>query len=60
MNSRLLKWLLIGWFSISALTGCYVHRDRDYYYHDRDRDHGYYHDRDDSHHYDRDDMQHRY
>ncbi len=59
MNGWLLKWLLIGLFSISALTACYVHRDRDYYYRDHDRDHGYYHDRDDYHHYDRDDMHYR-
>lgn len=56
MNGRLLTWLMIGLFSISALTGCFVRHDRD----DRDRDHRYYHDRDDSHHYDRDDMHHGY
>ncbi len=55
MNGRLLKWLMIGLFSISALTGCFVWHDRDY-----DRDHRYYHDRDDSHHYDRDEMHHGY
>lgn len=58
MNGRLLKWLMIGLFSISTLTGCFIRHDRDDYY--RDRDHRYYHDRDDSHHYDRDDMHHRY
>ncbi len=58
MSTRLLNWLMIALFSISALTGCFVRHDRDDYYHDRD--HGYYHDRDDFHHYDRDDMHHRY
>jgi hypothetical protein len=57
MNGRLLKWLMIGLFSISALTGCFIHERDDYY---RDRDRGYYHDRDDFHHYDRDDMHHRH
>jgi len=56
MSARLLKWLMIALFSISALTGCYVHRDRDGYY--RDRDYRYY-DRDDSHHHDRGDWHHR-
>ncbi len=59
MNPRLLKWLMIALFSISALTGCFVHHDRDdYYYHDRDYRH--HHDRDDRQHHDRDDMHHRY
>jgi hypothetical protein len=48
MNGRLLKWLVIGLFSITALTGCFIRHDRDDYY--RDRDHGYYHDRGDMHH----------
>lgn len=56
MSAKLLKRLMIALFSISALTGCYVHRDRDDYY--RDRDYRYYHDRDDSHHHDRDDWHH--
>ena len=56
MSARLLKWLMIALFSISALAGCYVH-DRDGYY--RDRDYRYYHDRDDSHHHDRGDWHHR-
>ena len=58
MSAKLLKWLMIALFSISALAGCYVHHDRDDYY--RDRDYRYYHDRDDSHHHDRDDSHHRY
>jgi hypothetical protein len=57
MDAKLIKWLIIVLFSISALTGCYIHHDRDYY---RDRDDRHYHDRDDSHRYDRDDMHHRY
>jgi len=57
MNARLLKWFIIVLFSISALTGCFIRHDRDYY---RDRDDRYYHDRDDWHHYDRNDMHHRY
>ncbi len=57
MSARLLKWLMIALFSVSALTGCYVHHERDGYY--RDRDYRYYHDRDDSHHHDRDDGHHR-
>ena len=50
MNGRVLKWFMIALFSISALTGCFVHRDRDY---------RYYHDRDDRHHHDRDDRRYR-
>ena len=50
MNGRVLKWFMIALFSISALTGCFVHHDRDY---------RYYHDRDDRHHHDRDDRRHR-
>ena len=57
MSTRLLNWIMIALFSVSALTGCFVRRDRDYY---RDRDHRYYHDRDDSHHYDHDEMHHGY
>lgn len=57
MSTRLLNWLMITLFSISALTGCFIHERDDYY---RDRDRGYYYDRDDFHHYDRDDMHHGY
>ena len=41
MNVRLLKWLMIALFSISALTGCFVHDGRDDYY--RDREYRYHH-----------------
>ena len=58
MSARLLSWLIIASFSMTALTGCFVWHDRDDY--DHDRDHHYYHDRDDSHHYDRDEMHHGY
>jgi hypothetical protein len=57
MSVRLLKWLLIVLFSISALTGCFVRHDRDDHY--RNRDYRYYHDRGDWHHRDRDDWHHR-
>jgi hypothetical protein len=57
MNGRLMKWFLIALFSISALTGCFVRRDRDDTY--RDRDDRRHHDRDDRHHHDRDDGHHR-
>ena len=57
MNAKLISWLIIALFSMTALTGCFVWHDRD---HDRDRDHRYYHDGDDSHHYDRDEMHHGY
>lgn len=56
MNVRLLKWLIIVLFSISALTGCFARHHRDDYY--RDRDYRYYHERGDSHHHDRDDWHH--
>jgi hypothetical protein len=49
MNTKLLKWFMIVLFSVSALTGCYIHHDWDDYYHhdrgyrhDRDRDDGYH------------------
>jgi hypothetical protein len=57
MNGRLIKWLMIVLFSVSALTGCFFRRDRDDHY--RDRDYRYYHDRDDRRHHDRDDGRHR-
>lgn len=56
MNRKLLKWFMIVLFSISALTGCFIRHDRDYY---RDRDDRHYHDRYDWQHHDRDDMHHR-
>lgn len=58
MSRRLLKWLMIALFSVSALTGCFIYHDKDDYYRDRDR--GYYHERDDFHHYDGGGMHHRY
>ncbi len=47
MNAKILKWLLIVVFAITALTGCYVsYHDRDDYHHGW----GYRHyDRDDWH-----------
>ena len=48
MNGRLLKWFMIVLFSVSALTGCFFHRDRDYRY-CHDRDDWRYHDRGDWH-----------
>lgn len=49
METKILKWLVMVMFAITALTGCFVHHDRDdYYYHGR----GYGH-------YDRDDWHHR-
>jgi hypothetical protein len=50
MNARILRWFVILIFAISALTGCFVYHDRDYYYH-----HGWGY-----HHYDRDDSHHRH
>ncbi len=57
MNRKLLKWFMIVLFLISALTGCFIRHDRDYYW---DRDDRHYHDRYDWQHHDRDDMHHRY
>ncbi len=56
MNARLLKWFMVLFFSMSALTGCFIRHDRDDRY--RDRDYRYYHDRDDRYHHDRDDRRH--
>ncbi len=44
MDTKILKWFLIVFFAVSALTGCFVYHDRDDYRH-----HGYgrYYDRDD-------------
>jgi len=58
MNGRLLKWFMVVFFSLSALTGCFIRHDRDDHY--RDRDDRYYHDRGDRHDYDRGDRHHRY
>lgn len=45
MNTKIVKWLMMVVFSILALTGCFVHHDRDDYY--RDRDGRYYRDQGD-------------
>jgi len=29
MNGRLLKWFMVVFFSLSALTGCFIRHDRD-------------------------------
>jgi hypothetical protein len=60
MNTKIVKWLMIVVFSILALTGCFVHHDRDDYY--RDRDGRYYRDQGDWDRHvggDRDDWHHR-
>ena len=56
MNAKLLKWFMVLFFSMSALTGCFIRHDRDDRY--RDRDYRYSHDRDDRYHHDRDDRRH--